>query len=255
MKQGLWRSAPLRWIVVGVGLLAVLLALVLGGRHNGPIAHPVGVHDIVIQLQTGGGMEPRLEAMADTFPVLTLYGDGTLIYHMSGAYQQTRLDEAAMQRLLHVALDDVAFFNLPSSLADVEVYDAPGTSVTVNADGRAHAVSAMALGFGDDAGHDDQRSRLLQLVQALGALEDDQAPAYVPAAVRLYAEPAGTTGATPALPAWPVAGVDLAAVLAGQGSDGSGFRLTGDAAAAGLRAAASPAVFTQTGQSYRVVAV
>src|SRR5262245_5339378 len=206
MKTGIWRAAPLRWLVVALGALAalaLLLMFTLGGRHSGPIAHPTDGREIVIQMQWGGGMVPYLEAQTDRFPQFTLYGDGTLIYHTNNGYYQSRLDEPAIQRLLHLALDDVGFFGLPNSLAPVEVYDAPGTSVMVNADGRGHTVSAMALGFGDDA-HDDQRSRLLRLVHALSDLMDDGAPAYVPASVRLFVQQAEIPGDPPALPAWPV---------------------------------------------------
>src|SRR3954453_127204 len=101
MKTGIWWAAPLRRLGVGLGALAALLVVLFvlapGSRHNGPITHPTGGGDIVIQMQWGGGMVPYLEGQTDRFPQFTLYGDGTLIYHTRD-YYQTRLDEAAIQR-------------------------------------------------------------------------------------------------------------------------------------------------------------
>src|SRR4051794_35896526 len=106
-----------RWS--GILILAVLLLLAACGLPAtvtvpAPIAHPTGAQDIVLQLGgVGGGMVPsRIYDLADRFPRFTLFGDGRVVYRSDTGFYQTHLDEAAISRLLTLAVREVRFFQL-----------------------------------------------------------------------------------------------------------------------------------------------
>jgi hypothetical protein len=242
---------------------------------TGDIPHPTGARDIVVQLNEGYGYEPDLYIRMAEYPDFTLYGDGTAIYRNPSGYHQARLDPAAVQGLLRLALNDLRFLELPADNGlpgDLNVTDLPTATIRVAAAGQDYTVGAYALGIDlaqltqaaiTPEPADAPRSRLLRLEQAIRALMADTAPAYAPAAVTLYIEDSGsditapdqpTPTPDPAFVAWPVSGV----VLAGDATDQFGTRmqhLTGPAAAAALQAAAAPRDFTEAGRRYQVVAV
>src|SRR5262249_50447759 len=97
----------------GWGALLLLISpLILAACGAGPVSHPTGARDIILrQSGTGGGMLPgRLYYYEGQFPPFTLFGDGTLVYTGNGGFYQAHLDEAAIQRLLTLAVNDVHFF-------------------------------------------------------------------------------------------------------------------------------------------------
>lgn len=253
MGESSWRGMRLSVLAV----LAVLAGgVALGGlasRRTERVAytHEPGV--VIVRLQMGGGMVQPLVARQESFPPFTLYGDGTTIYRVGSSYFQGRLDEAAIQRLLGLAVEDVRFFDLAERIGPV-VYDAGSTGMRVNAAGRDHTVSMSSVGGENDA---DVR-RLERLVTAIDALRTGADPAYVPAVVLLFAQhdPAGS-GRAPgsAVTPWPLAEINLEQIYKATWETDESRQVTGAAATAALQAATAPRPFTQAGQRYLVVAV
>jgi hypothetical protein len=230
-------------------LLLLLGSLILAACGAGPVSHPTGARDIVVRLSaTGGGMLPgRLYYYEGQFPPFTLFGDGTLVYAAGGFYQ-AHLDEAAIQRLLTLAVNDVHFFDLPDSVGPT-CCDMPHSQLIISAGGQTKAVGMSLLDEKTDSNSPERR--LQRLLDALTALQTGQDPAYTPPGATLYAEIAtGQPG--PAAPAWPLTTVSLADVLTE--SDGNGLHLTGADAQAALQAAPRVAPFVEHGVSYLVVA-
>ncbi|HMA37168.1 MAG TPA: hypothetical protein VKY74_22120 [Chloroflexia bacterium] len=221
------------------------------------IPHPAGGHDIVIQISGGvGGMVPPIYIQASRFPGFTVFGDGTLIYRAGKGFYQSRLDEAALQRLLTLAVDDVHFFTL-DQFNGPPCCDMPSTNVTLAADGQRRSVSVtFAEETTTPTGSESSVHRLGRLLTALNALRSETAPAYLPAGVTIYAESRPASASDGAIPHWPVSEILLARVLqSAPDRSGGSLRVTGPAAQAALRAAPDPQPFTDAGQGYIVVAV
>ena len=147
-----------------ITLLLLLSSLVLGVCTTGgttpavsptptPISHPTGPQDLVLRIETSGGLIPRL---LNEFPELSVYGDGTIVTlgpqvmiyppPVLPNLVQSRTSEEGLQILLQEAaaaglLAGDADYPLPG------VYDAPTTFFTVNAGGRTSRVSVYALGI------------------------------------------------------------------------------------------------------------
>jgi hypothetical protein len=201
-------------------------------------------------------MMARLDTLAASYPTLTLYGDGRLVYHTYKGYYQAHLDEAAVQRLLILAVNEVRFFDLDPYYALPNVYDAPSTRVRVSAIGRTYTSGGQALGYVDESTTVEPRRRLLRLVNALIDLMVEGGAPYVPARVALYAEGGTTDASGSPAPDWPLPGVSLdAALQASNNGKQAALRLTGADAATALQAAPAPRAFMQDGRRYSVVAV
>ncbi|HUS14702.1 MAG TPA: hypothetical protein VM536_06745 [Chloroflexia bacterium] len=216
------------------------------------VPHPTGARDIVIQLGgvSGGMVASRLYNLEDQFPRFTLFGDGTAVYRTETGYYQSRLDEAAMARLLALAVHDVRFFQLSDRIGPA-CCDMPVSQVAVHADGRDKTVGMSIL---DDTDPESEGARLGRLLAAIDALRTGKAPAYQPAHVHLYAELLrGTPNTAP--PAWPLGRLSLAAAATATESGGAGLLLSAPDAQAALQAAASRQPFTENGAAYDVVAV
>src|SRR6188508_1837062 len=189
----------------GFAVLLLLSAFLLAacGAGSTPISYPTGAQDIVMRLSaTGGGMLPgRLYYFEGQFPPFTLFGDGTLIYSAAGGFYQAHLDDAAMQRLLGLAVNDARFFDLPDFVGPT-CCDMPGSGLTITANGRTKNVSMSLL---DDNPSSDSPERRLQRV--LGAIDDlrtGKDAVYTPAGATLHVEVAPGDPA-PDAPAWPLA--------------------------------------------------
>jgi hypothetical protein len=226
-----------------------------------PVARPTAADAVVIRLSGGGGgmVASPIYNMDSRFPAFVLYGDGRLIYRTGDGFYQTHLDEAAVQRLVGVAVNDARFFTLPSSVGPM-CCDMPSSQIEVHAAGQSGSVSFSILDPPSTPGADSDESRLSRLIDAIQALRVETAPAYQPAGVTLYADGGSPAGAGAGLLPWPVASVALSQALdasrkPGGGWTGEGLRLTGADATAVLKAAPSVKEFTQNGLRYYVVAV
>jgi hypothetical protein len=201
--------------------------------------------------------------VAKAFPYFTLYGDGTAIYSSQTGYHEIHLDEATMQRLLSVILNEKRFFELDSNLwADGLGTDWATTRVRVGAAGQDYTVEAYGLRFGSTGIETPERQRLSDVAGAIHNLMVDDAPLYQPAAAILYVgydttPLPGRITATPdpAVPAWPVPGVRLADATVTEEIWSPHLRLTGATAVAALQVANRSHSFTQEGQPYTVVVV
>jgi hypothetical protein len=188
--------SPIR--VLGLSLMALAFAAcsVAGGSSTGPttsanptgITYPTGADDLVIRLRYVGGFAPASAHILD-LPVISIYGDGTVIIPgpVPAIYpgpslpnlQQATISPAGMQILLEAARD--AGLLGPDAHYDLGgIMDASSSEYTVNADGTIHTISAYAL-F-EDGGREPQnpgadpavmeaRARLLVFQNQLTNLE------------------------------------------------------------------------------------
>lgn len=136
------------------GLAALLLVASACAADGGErIDHPTGATDLVLRVDTGGGLVPPGWDLTH-LPGFSLFGDGRLITPgpMIEIYpgpalpnlQQTRVSEAGIQRILEAAraaglLGPDAHYDWPG------IVDAGTTTFTVVAGGARHVVSAYAL--------------------------------------------------------------------------------------------------------------
>jgi hypothetical protein len=231
-------------------LLLLISTLTLAAcGFGGPVAHATGARDIVVRLTSPqGGMLPAgLYYHEGQFPAFTLFGDGTLVYATNGGLYQARLDEAAIQRLLGVAVNDARFFDLGDFVGPT-CCDMPGSQLTINAGGKEKTVGLSIIE--DTSDGNSPEGRMLRLINAINALRTGKDQIYTPAGATVYAEtPRGQT--MPAATAWPLAQVSLAAVVL----DSEGLHLTGADAQAALQAAPGVTPFIENGVSYLVIAV
>lgn len=120
---------------------------------GGSIVHPTGANELVLRIETGGGLVPW-DFQLGQVPELSIFGDGRVIVtgpqiaiYPGPALPNLvtfRLSEDGLQRLLENAraaglLGPDAHYDYPG------IADAPTTTFTVVADGKRHVVSAYAL--------------------------------------------------------------------------------------------------------------
>jgi hypothetical protein len=247
----------MRWIwlrhVLG-GIFGIMVLVLAACGAPATVGHPTGVADVLVQLTyIGGGMSPsRLDYLTWRFPQFSLRGDGTLLYGKDGTIYQGRLDEAAIQRLLALAVNDVRFGDLPDFVGP-QCCDMPGTSLSVNTTD-LHKTITMSI-MDDKSDSNSPEARLRRLLAALDALSTGQDPVYQPAGVTLFAEstpnvPAGTTA-----PAWPISSAVLAQVAQTTLTNGAGQHLTGPDAQQAVRLIHGTTTFMENGILYRVLLV
>jgi hypothetical protein len=151
------------------------------------ISYPTGATDLVLRLRyVGGFMAPAAQFV--TLPVISVYGDGTVIVpgpqieiYPGPALpnlQRASINLVGMQTLLEAARE--AGLLGPDAHYDlVGIADASSAEFTVNADGRIHTISAYALmeggdGFapqGGDPAVTAARAKLATFQAQLGNLE------------------------------------------------------------------------------------
>jgi hypothetical protein len=190
-------SSPLRILHFSLVALVVAACSVAGGGSSpnpspsanpDGIAYPTGAGDLVIRLRYVGGFAPPSAHILD-LPVISIYGDGTVIVPgpVPAIYpgpslpnlQQATITPAGMQILLEAAREAGLFG--PDAHYDLGgIMDASSSEFTVNADGRVHTISAYALfeaggrepqNPGADPAVMAARARLLVFQNQLGNLE------------------------------------------------------------------------------------
>jgi hypothetical protein len=150
------------------GLVALLgtLALVPACGGTSPIGHPAGADELVLRVETGGGLVPP-EYRLRELPGFSLYGDGHLI--VTGPQIEIypppalpsllvrHVTEEGVQAVL-AAARDAGLLGPDRRLEAPGVMDAPTTVFTAVEDGRRHVTSADALGI-DVAGIPEPEAR------------------------------------------------------------------------------------------------
>jgi hypothetical protein len=181
----------------------------------GKIDHPTGATDVVLSMETGGGMV-RYGYMTQA-PVFTLYGDNTIIFRPSTQtdglaltpFQQALMNPDQVDALLAFALGPGYLTDARSEYSDMTVSDAPTTVFTVNANGLDKHVSVYALGMGDSTSPDAAAyAALSNLGQLLSTFEAQVAKGqvqsvqvYQPSAYRGFLT--DTDAGQPDVVAWP----------------------------------------------------
>ncbi len=149
------------------------------------IVYPTGARDLVLRLRYVGGFLPPAAHLLD-IPVISIYGDGTVIVPGPQVelypgpalpnLQRATISAAQMQILLEAARD--AGLLGPDAHYDLGgIMDASSAEFTLNADGRIHTVSAYALMEGGESpeGIDpvvvEARAKLALLQGQLGSLD------------------------------------------------------------------------------------
>src|SRR4051794_28647968 len=181
--------AAIGWLLAGLWLLAGCGGLGGPTPTPVPVARPTAAGEAIILLSArGGGMVASpIYNVTNSFPEFALYGDGTAIYRPETGYHQIHLDEAAIQRLIGVAMNVTQFFTLPSSVGP-SCCDMPSSDIEVHAAGQSRTVSFSLLEDPATPGADTPERRLARLLKAIADLSREDGPAYQPAGVTLYAD-------------------------------------------------------------------
>jgi hypothetical protein len=161
------------------------------------INHPTGAKDVVLRMETSGGMAVEMNAVAT--PTFTLYGDGTVVFRDPTAappepvggvrrevpFSTVRLGEEGIQALLEEALGPGGLAIATGPYIGMGA-DIPTTTFTISADGDTKQVSIA--GFLPDLHPQDAVivAALGHLAEQLDGFAGDIAgeDAYVPAAYR-----------------------------------------------------------------------
>lgn len=189
-------TSPFR--ILGISFVAMVVAAcsVAGGASDAAptgsatsgITYPNGPNDLVIRLRYVGGFAPPSAHVLD-IPVISIYGDGTVIVPgpVPAIYpgpalpnlQRATITPAGMQILLAAAREAGLFG--PDAHYDMGgIMDATSSEFTVNADGKVHTISAYALfesggrkpqNPGADPAVTEARAKLLVFQNQLGSLE------------------------------------------------------------------------------------
>jgi hypothetical protein len=189
---------------------------------------PTGPNDLVLRIQTGGGLVP-LGYMLTAVPSWALYGDGRIVVPGPRAeiYPAPLLPNL---RVMHVtpeeiqkivaAADEAGLLGPDASFDATGIMDAGTTVFTTVVAGTVHRISAYALfegGTTKDQATADARAKLFAfegkvfgLTEFLGRTVDD-GEAYQPTSMRLFATPVSapdpaqpTAEASPQTLAWPL---------------------------------------------------
>lgn len=217
------------WLSVPVLLTAVATACSADGtwrgcdRSAGPIAHPPGADQVVLRMDSVGGLPPPV--YVDEAPRLSVYGDGRVVIAVPyGAsprpalpeLREARLTEAGLQEVLHEA-EAACLLRSDHRLEVPGVYDVPFTTFVIAAAGEQHTTAVQALGF-DAPGisapseQEAERATLLRLEDRLLSIPTwlpNRATAwrpYEPDEMRVYVQAATEPVTSEQKPAdWPLA--------------------------------------------------
>jgi hypothetical protein len=151
------------------------------GPTAGEIDHPLGAHEVILRMESGGGFVP-MEFLLTQAPQFTLYGDGTVIYQQTSdaiggqglpPFLVGHMDEEAVQALLRFALGEGRLLGARADYPNNMVADAGTTVFTINAGGESKTVSVYALGMEDPNMPADiaDRRGFMALAEQLGTFE------------------------------------------------------------------------------------
>lgn len=157
--------------ILAIGVLAALAPACARGPEGGgggPIEHPRGASELVLRVDTSGGLIP-LELRLSELPQFSLYGDGRLttegpqieIYPQPALpnLQQRSVSEEGVQAILRAA-DEAGLLGADHQYTSAEIFDATGTTFTVYAGGEKHETFVYALGYpGTETGGAEGRAR------------------------------------------------------------------------------------------------
>ena len=215
-------------LVAAFGLAVVSGAGACGEGSSGvggaPLNRPTGAGEVVVQVLVDGGFV-RPEVALATAPATTVLGDGTVITPAPtlaiypgpalAPLQAAKVDAATVDGLLARAAK-LGLLAGPLDFGRPPVADAPNTTVTIVADGRAHRHVAVALGISDEATGGASRRALKDFLSALEQLPPGN-EAWEPSAIAVRV--VGPYQADPQLPQPPVAWpLDRVPVEAGPGT-------------------------------------
>lgn len=217
---------------IGIFLTVALMSgacVAAGSPGPGGIAHPTGASDLVLRIETGGGLiNPAF--VAGQIPQLSIFGDGRVIttgpqiaIYPGPALPNviaSRISEEGLQKILENA--QAAGLLGPDAQYDFPlIADAPTTTFTVVAAGGRHVISAYALAeAGPNDAHLDPdvrraraalfafEQRVTDLRGMLGTAVVEAEGPYVPTSMRILAMPAqpdNSSGIEPNLKDWPLA--------------------------------------------------
>lgn len=229
-----------RYLLAALGLAVVSAAGACGNDSTSvggaALDRPTGAEEVVVQVLVDGGFVPPEVALA-TVPTTTVLGDGTVVTLAPtpaiypgpalAPLQAVKVDAATVDGLVSRAAE-LGLLAGPLDFGQPPVADAPNTTVTIVADGRAYRHVAAALGFTDETTGGANRRALKEFLTALEQLPPGN-QAWEPSAVAVRV--VGPYEADPQLPqspvAWPLARVP---VEAGSGApclvvEGDDFRL------------------------------
>lgn len=193
------------------------------------IAHLSGATDLVLRIDTGGGLVP-IGFFLTHLPAVSVYGDGRVVTQGPQIeiypgpalpnLQASRISEAGLQRILGAARD-AGLLGPDATYPYPGIMDAATTTFVVGADGATHSTSAYALGIGQDAVGITPREAALraklaafsgQMGDLSAWLSSDVVAAEAPFAfetVRILVTPGEPTttdaGITPTVVDWPLA--------------------------------------------------
>lgn len=146
----------------------------------GQIDHPTGATEVVLRLESGGGLVP-FGFFATQAPTFTLYGDNTVIFRPTTdpagngfpPFVKAVMNAAQVDALLRFALTQGHLAQARESYMNPFVADAPTTFFTVNAAGIKKVVAVTGLGIGaDQTGADASDLQAFgQLITVLGDFE------------------------------------------------------------------------------------
>ncbi len=123
----------------------------------GHISHPSGSADVVLRMESGGGLVPPGFFATDA-PIFTLYGDDTAIFRPATdptgtglpPFVKATLDAAQVDSLLDFALTTGHLTTARHSYSVGGVYDAGTVTFTIDAGGISKSVSVYALGISNN---------------------------------------------------------------------------------------------------------
>jgi hypothetical protein len=142
---------------------------------TGEIDHATGATDVIFRFSEGGGFVP-MGFFATEAPVLTLYGDGTIIFRSQelvpdtgdglihlAPFKTAKLSEDQVQQFLKFAIADSGL-GVSRASYDGPGADLPTATFTIKAGGLSKSTSVMALGMEREPGPDSA------ILKALGTL-------------------------------------------------------------------------------------
>jgi hypothetical protein len=177
------------------------------------IAHPGGPDDVLVRVEDCCGYVSSDFAVTQP-PRFVLTGDGTLVFRVDDAkvradapavLQTVRLADAEVAALLGRA-SDLGLLGPAPDYGRPMMTDLADTTVTITAAGPTHVHRAYALDADQTSGDPGAREHLVAFLDDLArAARSHEATAYVPAAVRIFAQKPWP-GSRPGEPiAWPAA--------------------------------------------------